>query len=254
MPSRRPPSRVISTSSIASPASRSFPIHEHPYPAKHRSRRSHIAHPAQARRARTLRAPATHRRHAHHAHARSARMGSQDIPQLPQRWPVLSHGNRPADHRLSRLRRRSRVGRPSHRSRPRHHLHQRRRNGLDRRPASPAAQAVQAKPYIRASAPCVTASTAPARRLLFRRSSASKSACRTTKVIATIHQGGGRMPSFPNIEGEHLNALVSYLRTAGASAPPEGVAGRTCRRAHAQTCSRSRRCQGLRRAVRRMPW
>ena len=40
------------------------------------------------------------------------------------------------------------------------------------------------------------------------------------KVIATIHQGGGRMPSFPNIEGEHLNALVSYLRTAGASAPP----------------------------------
>jgi mono/diheme cytochrome c family protein len=28
------------------------------------------------------------------------------------------------------------------------------------------------------------------------------------------------MPSFPNIEGERLDALVSYLRTAGAAAPP----------------------------------
>ena len=40
------------------------------------------------------------------------------------------------------------------------------------------------------------------------------------KITATIHQGVGRMPSFPNIEGERLNALLSYLRT-GAAAPPK---------------------------------
>jgi glucose dehydrogenase len=41
----------------------------------------------------------------------------------------------------------------------------------------------------------------------------------TDKVAATIHQGVGRMPSFPNIEGQRLNALLEYLR-AGAAAPP----------------------------------
>ena len=39
------------------------------------------------------------------------------------------------------------------------------------------------------------------------------------KVIAAIHQGVGRMPSFPNIQGQRLDALVTYLRTAGAAAP-----------------------------------
>lgn len=41
----------------------------------------------------------------------------------------------------------------------------------------------------------------------------------TDKITATIHQGVGRMPSFPNIEGQRLNALLDYLRT-GAAAPP----------------------------------
>ncbi len=41
------------------------------------------------------------------------------------------------------------------------------------------------------------------------------------KVIAAIHQGIGRMPSFPNIEGGRLDTLVSYLRAAGAAAPPK---------------------------------
>ncbi len=41
------------------------------------------------------------------------------------------------------------------------------------------------------------------------------------KVIATIHQGVGRMPSFPNIDGQRLDTLVSYLRSAGAAAPPK---------------------------------
>jgi mono/diheme cytochrome c family protein len=42
----------------------------------------------------------------------------------------------------------------------------------------------------------------------------------TDKVVTSIHQGKGRMPSFPNIEGQRLDALVAYLKTAGAAAPP----------------------------------
>ncbi len=41
------------------------------------------------------------------------------------------------------------------------------------------------------------------------------------KVVGAIHQGVGRMPSFPNIEGQRLDALAHYLRTAGAAAPPK---------------------------------
>lgn len=41
------------------------------------------------------------------------------------------------------------------------------------------------------------------------------------KIIASIHQGKGRMPSFPNIEGQRLDALVTYLKAAGAAAPPK---------------------------------
>lgn len=40
------------------------------------------------------------------------------------------------------------------------------------------------------------------------------------KIVSTIHQGVGRMPSFPNLEGERMNALLGYLRS-GAAAPPK---------------------------------
>jgi quinoprotein glucose dehydrogenase len=40
------------------------------------------------------------------------------------------------------------------------------------------------------------------------------------KVVSNIQHGTGRMPSFPNIQGDHLEALLTYLRTAGAAAPP----------------------------------
>lgn len=40
------------------------------------------------------------------------------------------------------------------------------------------------------------------------------------KIAGTIHQGVGRMPSFPNIQGQRLDALLEYLR-AGAAAPPK---------------------------------
>ena len=40
------------------------------------------------------------------------------------------------------------------------------------------------------------------------------------KVVSTIQHGAGRMPSFPNIQGEHLESLLTYLRTTGAAAPP----------------------------------
>jgi len=40
------------------------------------------------------------------------------------------------------------------------------------------------------------------------------------KIVSTIQHGTGRMPSFPNIQGEHLDSLLTYLRSAGAAAPP----------------------------------
>jgi mono/diheme cytochrome c family protein len=40
------------------------------------------------------------------------------------------------------------------------------------------------------------------------------------KIVSTIHQGIGRMPSFPNLEGQRLSALLEYLRS-GAAAPPK---------------------------------
>ncbi|WP_109484642.1 c-type cytochrome [Occallatibacter savannae] len=40
------------------------------------------------------------------------------------------------------------------------------------------------------------------------------------KVVSTIQHGIGRMPSFPDIKGEHLESLLTYLRGAGAAAPP----------------------------------
>lgn len=36
------------------------------------------------------------------------------------------------------------------------------------------------------------------------------------KVTAVIHTGGGRMPSFPNLDGSDLAALLEYLRTPAA--------------------------------------
>ena len=40
------------------------------------------------------------------------------------------------------------------------------------------------------------------------------------KIVGAIQHGVGRMPSFPNVEGQHLDALLTYLRNAGAAAPP----------------------------------
>jgi glucose dehydrogenase len=37
------------------------------------------------------------------------------------------------------------------------------------------------------------------------------------KVAATIHSGTGRMPSFPNIDADHVQLLLDYLRTGGPS-------------------------------------
>jgi glucose dehydrogenase len=41
----------------------------------------------------------------------------------------------------------------------------------------------------------------------------------TEKITAAIHQGVGRMPSFPNIEGERMASLLEYLRNGAASGP-----------------------------------
>ncbi len=44
------------------------------------------------------------------------------------------------------------------------------------------------------------------------------------KIVANIQHGVGRMPAFPNVEGEHLDALLTYLRTAGTAAPSKELA------------------------------
>jgi glucose dehydrogenase len=41
------------------------------------------------------------------------------------------------------------------------------------------------------------------------------------KVVTAIQHGIGRMPSFPNVEGQRLDALLAYLRGAGPAAPPK---------------------------------
>ena len=43
------------------------------------------------------------------------------------------------------------------------------------------------------------------------------------KIVSTIQHGVGRMPSFPSIQGDHLESLLTYLRTAGVAAPPREV-------------------------------
>lgn len=40
------------------------------------------------------------------------------------------------------------------------------------------------------------------------------------KIVSTIQHGAGRMPSFPDIKGDHLESLLAFLRNAGAAAPP----------------------------------
>jgi len=40
------------------------------------------------------------------------------------------------------------------------------------------------------------------------------------KITDTIQHGAGRMPGFPNIDGQRMAGLLEFLRTAGASGPP----------------------------------
>ncbi len=73
-------------------------------------------------------------RHADESHARSTRICRREIPQLPERRPVRSVERGQADHRLPRLRWRRGMGRFRRGYPKRGDLHQRERNGLDRRP------------------------------------------------------------------------------------------------------------------------
>ena len=43
------------------------------------------------------------------------------------------------------------------------------------------------------------------------------------KVIATIHNGSGRMPSFPNLDDSKIAALLDYLRAPADAATDEGM-------------------------------
>ena len=45
----------------------------------------------------------------------------------------------------------------------------------------------------------------------------------TEKITNAIHQGVGRMPSFPNIDGDRMDALLAYLRNGGAGSAHEVV-------------------------------
>jgi glucose dehydrogenase len=44
-----------------------------------------------------------------------------------------------------------------------------------------------------------------------------------SQVAATILQGKGRMPAFPSLQGDYLQSLIQYLKTAGGN-PPESDA------------------------------
>jgi glucose dehydrogenase len=43
-----------------------------------------------------------------------------------------------------------------------------------------------------------------------------------SQIEATILQGKGRMPAFPNLQGEYLRALIHYLTTDAGSGPKDG--------------------------------
>ncbi len=43
------------------------------------------------------------------------------------------------------------------------------------------------------------------------------------QIVATIHEGKGRMPSYPNLRDERLRALLEYLRTGVDAASPGGL-------------------------------
>lgn len=45
------------------------------------------------------------------------------------------------------------------------------------------------------------------------------------QIADTIHHGKGRMPAFPSIENERLNALIEYLRTGDNTALPQKSTG-----------------------------
>ena len=47
------------------------------------------------------------------------------------------------------------------------------------------------------------------------------------KIAETIQRGTGRMPSFPNITGDHLQALLEYLRSDAASSTKKELASLT---------------------------
>ena len=109
------PSRVTSTSSTASPASRSFPstsirIRRAPFQARSRRRRS----PCPMAGALSQRQQLTEDMLTN-AHSGGACVGREDVSRVPQRRAVLSLRRRQADCRLSRIRRRRRVGRAGNR-------------------------------------------------------------------------------------------------------------------------------------------
>lgn len=42
-----------------------------------------------------------------------------------------------------------------------------------------------------------------------------------SQIIARVHEGGGRMPAFPSIEDQQMDALLEYLKNGDASAPED---------------------------------
>ena len=97
-----------------------------PVSGQHGAWRGGCQNPAAARLARALCPPAPDRRHADHAHAGNARLGGEAFPRHAQRRAVCSIcGGGPADHRVSRIRRRRGVGRAGGRPGQRHPLRER---------------------------------------------------------------------------------------------------------------------------------
>lgn len=47
----------------------------------------------------------------------------------------------------------------------------------------------------------------------------------TQAIVTTLHNGRGRMPAFPNLNGAQLTALLQYLRNGKDAAPASGATG-----------------------------
>src|SRR5690606_30291634 len=150
-------------------------------------------------------------------------MGARTVREVPRRRPVRAVCGGRTDDRVSRLRRWRRMGRRGRRSDDRCPVRERKRHRVDRWLAPDNAGLRARDVYLRECASCHRddlEGTPPSIALLVgigKRKDADT-------VARVIHEGAGRMPGFPYLGPEAVDALVRYL-VDGENAPagPSGA-------------------------------